>query len=268
LGSTAHIIVEEQKRRRGRKTRRTILLLILIVSGVLCYRFIAWPLLISGFGQVDTRPVPGDASRFDTVAALPDIRTYAGDGAQLISIEADYVRSDGTLELTADYSPSPNVEYQFAREVPRPADAPPIGAGGANTGPWYEPITVKVDRPGKWWNVTRGSSEFSYMNQGMERETSSPRNGMADQIVGDPTCPFVDFWQVAVKKDAPKDAVAIIEYDQYGYRFSISGLSVDLRFDMNCQLTYDSGPMAAPTAAPPEVIPEPTIALPATPNSP
>jgi hypothetical protein len=259
LGSTARIIVEQQNKRRWRRLRLMITLLPFLIGGVLCYRFLLWPLMISGFGQADTRPVPGDASRFNPLAALPDIRAYAGEGAQLISIEADYVRSDGTMELTAEYSPSPRVEYQFVREMPRPADAPPIGAGGANTGPWYEPITIKAYKPGQWWNVTRGNSEYSYMNQGLERETSSPRNDMTDQIVADPSCSFGDFWQVALKKDAPKDAVATINYDQYGYSFSISGLSVDLRFDMTCRLTNDSGPV--PTIAPPsEVMPEPTIA--------
>lgn len=262
VGSTGRILVEQQEqqesKRRWSRLGLIIRILLLGSASVLCYHFLLSPLFISGFGNADTRPVPGDASRFDPIAALPDVKAYAGEGAQLISIEADYIRSDGTMELTADYTPAPNVEYKFAREVPRPADAPPVGAGGANRGSWYEPISVKAYQPGKWWSVSRSgggvTTSYSYMNQGMEREADSPENGLSDQFVADPTCSFVDLWQTAMKHDAPKEAVAVIEYNQDGYSFSISGLSVYLTFDTKCQLTEYNG-MPAPTLAVPEVPP-------------
>lgn len=252
VGSTARIIIEEdQKKKRGRWWLY-LRLILLGIAGVLCYRLVAMPIFISGFGMADTRPVPGDASRFDPIASLPEIKAYAGENVQLISIDAYYVRSDGTMELTADYSPSPNVEYKFVREVPRPADAPPVGAGGANTGPWYEPITIEASKPGQWFTVSRtgGGSRttYSYMNQGMEREVDSPDDGLSDQIVADPACSFAGLWQQAIKHDAPRDAVATIEYDVSGYNFNISGLSIYLTFDTNCQLT---SPLPVPTLASP-----------------
>lgn len=251
MGSKARIIID-QKKLRGRGRVGCLLRLIpLTIAGILCVKFILYPLMITGFGSADTRPVPGEASSFDPIASMADIRAYAGEGAQLVSIDANYVRSDGTMELTAEYSPSPYVEYDFMREVPRPADAPPIGAGGANTDPWYEPIEITASQPGKWWTVSSSSSEYSYMNQGMERETSRARNGLSGAIVPDPVCSFAELWAVALKKDAPASAVAIIEYNEYGYDFSISGLSVDLNFDMECRLIRENGNLVEPTPASP-----------------
>ncbi len=239
MGATGSILVEQEKKRRHPILTLILRVIPLTIAGVLCYHFVAFPLFVSGFGNADTRPVPGDASNFDPIGALPGVIAYAGDGAQLISIDAEYVRSDGTMELTATYSPAPSVEYKFARKVARPDNAPPVGAGGANTGDWYEPITIDASQPGKWWSVTKTgggvSTSYSYMNQGMERETSNPENDIADQIVPNPTCSFVDLWKVAIKQDAPKDAVATIQYDHFGYSFTISGLAFDLRFDMNCR---------------------------------
>ena len=241
MGSTGPILVEQEKKRRQHSRLVLILRVIpLAIAGVLCYHFIVFPLFVSGFGNADTRPVPGDASNFDPVGALPGVTAYAGDGAQLISIDAEYVRSDGTMELTATYSPAPSVEYKFVHKVPRPDNAAPVGAGGANTGDWYEPITIDASQPGKWWSVSKTSgnvtTKYSYMNQGMERETSTPENGLDSEIVPAPACSFAELWKVALKKDAPKDAVATIEYDQNGYRFNIIGLGYDLDFDTKCQV--------------------------------
>lgn len=211
-------------------------LLLLGVGIFLLGRYLIIPFFETGGGSADTRPVPGDASRFDPFGALPEIRAYAGEGALLMEIEMYYVRSDGTMELTAEYSPSPRVTYDFMREVPRPDNAPPIGAGGANTEAWYEPIEIEAYQPGKWWHVTSGSSEYSYMNKGMERDTSSPRNGLPSPVLDDPQCSLVELWEQAINKDAPRDAVATITYDQNGYEFTISGLSIYLQFDMNCRL--------------------------------
>ncbi len=195
---------------------------------------------ITGIETVETRPVPGDVSRFDPVAALSEVAVFAGAEAQLVSMEAWYVRADGTLELTATYSPSPRVAYKFVREVPRPADAPPPGVGGANAGPWYETITVEAFQPGQWRTVTRigggVSIRFQYVNEGMTREVSSPAAAQP-ALAAPPICALADLWQAALRRDAPGDAVAIITYDADGYRFSITGTGVDLRFGRDCQLT-------------------------------
>lgn len=213
--------------------------LILVAVGIfLLGVYVIIPFFEMGGGNADTREVPGDASRFDPFGSLPEIRAYAGENALLMEIEMYYVRSDGTMELTAEYSPSPRATYDFMREVPRPDNAPPIGAGGSNTDPWYEPIEIEAYKPGQWWTVTSGSNRYSYMNKGMERDTSSPRNGLPSDVLDDPKCSLTELWEEAISSaDAPRDAVAIITYDEDGYEFTISGLSVYLRFDMDCNLT-------------------------------
>lgn len=207
-----------------------------IVGFILLYRYILQPFFESGFGMEDTRAVPGDASNFEPFNALPEIRSYAGEDVLLIEITLSYVRSDGTMELTASYTPAPEAEYEFMRQIPRPDNAPPIGAGGANNEPWYEPITITAYQPGKWWHVTTGSTEYSYMNKGMDRETSSPRNGLSSPVLDDPRCSLDKLWAVALKQEVPSSAVATIHYNQYGYEFEISGTDVDLTFDFDCTL--------------------------------
>jgi hypothetical protein len=187
----------------------------------------------------ETKPVSGDPSHFDPLAGLADAQAFAGSDAELVSIVASYVRSDGTMDLTATYKPAPNTEYKFLREVPKPADAPPVGAGGTKGGKWYQPITIDVYEPGQTRHVTSIgggiSTEYNYTNQGMEKNLEDPTTNPSDEIISAPTCSFADFWKEALKKDAPSDAVAVIEYNSDGYEFNIVGTLV-LRFDQDCNL--------------------------------
>ncbi|HVO41555.1 MAG TPA: hypothetical protein VMT34_02975 [Aggregatilineales bacterium] len=195
---------------------------------------------ITGVQVPQTRALPGSAGAFDPVASFAAVSAFAGSDAQLTSISAANVRSDGTLDLNATYSPAPRVDYEFVHEVPRPADAPPVGAGGTGTGPWYEPVTIEVYQPGARRHVTRigggVSTSFDYVNDGMTRDTDSPTTSLSDPIVVAPKCGFADLWKVALQNDAPKDAVARIDYKAAGYSFSISALKVYLQFDLDCRL--------------------------------
>ncbi|MGH7751476.1 MAG: hypothetical protein ACREN5_01555 [Gemmatimonadales bacterium] len=181
-------------------------------------------------GGVDTRVVPGDARRFDPFGALPEVAEYAGGGAKLVSIEVALVRADGTMDLKADYKPSPHVTYRFVREVERPDDAPPPGAGGANTGPWYQPVQVEASEPGQRRRRTRvgagGSSVVDYVNKGMERTTSTVVSG-EQRIVELPGCSIADMFRLAIERGAPADAVAHVTYDRHGYGLRITGLDAD-----------------------------------------
>src|SRR5206468_6698954 len=98
-----------------------IIIVVVVVAGIV-------PFFVSGGGTADTREVPGNATRFDPVAAFPGVLDYAGKDAQLTSLKAYFVRSDGMMDLTANYNP--RAEYEFIIKVPPPADAPPVGAGG------------------------------------------------------------------------------------------------------------------------------------------
>lgn len=193
---------------------------------------------VSLAGGPETQPIKGDATHFDPLVALKDAKAFAGSGAQLTSIVATYIRSDGTMDLTATYKPAPNTEYKFITEVPRPADAPPVGAGGTKGGKWYEPITIEVYEPGQARHVTSIgggiNTSYTYVNQGMEKQVDDPTTNPSENTIADPTCAFTDLWKVALQKDAPADAVAVITYDSDGYEFNIVGTMV-IRFDNDCK---------------------------------
>src|SRR4051812_7881088 len=125
--SAKSILTDDKKPSRLR--RWLITLAVVIVIGA-CVIFGIIPFFETGGGNADTRSVPGDAAHFDPVASYPSVLDYAGTGAKLISVNAYYVRSDGTVELNASYSPAPYVDYEFVHKLDKaPANAPPIGAG-------------------------------------------------------------------------------------------------------------------------------------------
>jgi hypothetical protein len=223
--------VPEKKRRSPLSC--LLLLVILVPLGYLAWTRLLVPFFETGGGNVVTQVVPGDAKAFDPIAALPEVAAQAGEGAELTLLDAYYVRSDGTLDLTASYHPY--VNYAFVRKVPTPADAPPIGAGGKADASWYEPVTIKAYEPGSWWQVRSGNNSYSYMNRGMKRDTSRPTTS-PNAIIPLPKCTFKQLWSAALEKGAPKDAVAVIRYSERGYRFNIDGADIRLEFDLACQL--------------------------------
>lgn len=186
----------------------------------------------------ETRAVSGDASRFDPFDSLSDVQAFAGDDARLAAISATYVRSDGTMDLTAS-NYRPTVTYEFLLEVERPDDAPPVGVNGQTDGQWYEPITIRVYEPGQRRQQTTTSggvrSTFQYTNQGMDKQTSDPTTNPFDDPAPQPECTAQQLWETAIEEGAPRDAVAIIDYDADGYTFNISG-TIYLRFGLNCRL--------------------------------
>ena len=192
---------------------------------------------------LSTTALPGDANAYNPFAALAAVTAFAGDGAQLAEIQAMQVRSDGTQDLNADYDPPrPSTTYEFYREIPRPADAPPVGAGGTTDGPWYEPVTIDAYRPGQMSQIRRtgGSVSIStqFVNEGLKRQVSDPTTNLAfvDSFVPAPKCTTQQLWNMALEEGARPDAVATITYNSDGYEFSIPGMAVFLQFDSNCRL--------------------------------
>lgn len=192
----------------------------------------------------DTQPIPANttADAFDPVAALPGVRSFAGDGALLAEIYATSVRPDGTINLNATYTPAPYVDYQFYRPVPRPDDAPPIGAGGTSDGQWYEPIEISAYQPGRMSQISSTGGGVSvrtqFVNQGLARDADDPTTSVSfdtDDSLLDPACSFAELWRLALSQGAPQEAVATISYDSSGYDFAISGV-LSLRFDRDCKL--------------------------------
>lgn len=198
--------------------------------------------LITGLTGVEvpkTEALNTDPNAFDPFVGLAQAQALAGEGAEIVSISAYYVRSDGTMDLNADYTPAPNVTYEFVRKVDRPADAPPVGVAGSTGGQWYQPIEIDVYKPGsrRHVSVTSGGTRvsYTYTNEGMVREAEDPTSSFSDEIADSPKCTAQQLWSIALENDAPSDAVAIIDYTAEGYTFNISSV-VYLQFSSNCKL--------------------------------
>jgi hypothetical protein len=183
--------------------------------------------------------LPGEAGHFDPVASFDAIQKHAGRDARLLGFEARFVRVDGTLDLTANYSPPPTVEYRFVRRLASPPkDAPPLGAGRRAGAHWYEPVVVRASRPWEFRSVSRASggvrTQYQYFDLGMARDGGRAQAGPDPALAEPPSCALGDLWKIAQERRAPKDAVAIVRYDSDGYRFTIEGASIDLAFGADC----------------------------------
>lgn len=193
----------------------------------------------SGSPLRHTQPPPGDPRRFDPVASYADVAAFAGAGARLTGLDARLVRSDGSLDLKADYRPSPSARYHFVRDIAAPADAPPIGAGGAVDGRWHESVQVTVSRPWQFRSVRRtggprGGASAQYFSRGMERSVDPPSGQPAAATVAAPACPLRRLWDAAIAHGAPATAVANIRYDHRGYEFRIDALRFVMQFGADC----------------------------------
>jgi hypothetical protein len=182
---------------------------------------------------------PGESAHFDPVAGFGTIQSHAGAGARLLSFEARFVRADGTLNLTATFSPPPTVEYRFARDLPGPPrNASPVGAGRRADDHWYEPINVTVSRPWQLRSVSRASggmrTSYQYFSLGMARDAGRVQAGPEAVFAPPPACPLRELWKVAADRGAPQGAVAVIRYDSAGYSLRIEGTPIDLAFGVDC----------------------------------
>lgn len=205
----------------------TIIVIIGLCGGV--------PILISTYFFEDTRAISGDASHYDPFAALPDVQDYAGDDAQLISISAQYVGSDGTMDLTADYYAS--VDYEFFRPaVGDPDSSVPLGVSGSQAVSGYQRVTIRVWQPNQLRQVTSTNASYQYLHLGMAREISAPTQEKYGESIGAPRCTTQQLWEAAIGQDAPRQAVAIIDYTSEGYRFRINDTNIALNFDLDCEL--------------------------------
>lgn len=184
----------------------------------------------------ETYPLKSDAKHFDPFKGVDEVREHVGPKAHLVEIDANFVRSDGTLDLTAKYRPAPHVTYTF--DVPldkAPADAPPVGAGRAPGDVWIQRVRVDCYEPGQRRSVTRISgnsrSSYQYTNEGMDVDRSTPSMGKLEPDLGTPKLSTLDLWKAGIAKGAPQDAVARIQFDKDGYEFSITGTNARVEFD-------------------------------------
>lgn len=224
-------------KRTGRSDRLPWWWFLIFFGGLLAGVFgIVIAVISEGEQTIRTRALQGDPSAFDPIAQFSEMQAFAGADAQLVAFDAQYVRMDGTLDLTADYNA--NVDAEFLRQVARPDNAPPPGVDGSGTGPWSVRISILAFEPGQGRSVTQlggASNRYIYTNEGMSRDEDEP-SIHDDAILKPPRCPFRDLWKVALEQGAPADAVATIRYNENGYDFDISGMGINLNFTPDCQL--------------------------------
>ncbi len=183
----------------------------------------------------DSIEPPGDISNFNPTASFPEIQAYAGEDAKLREIKARYVRSDGTMDLEAEYKPS--LQYIFVRKSHQDNDKP-LGTGTKNRA--YEEVEVTVSKPGWVHRSSVGgggiNSESTERNKGMYQEISFTRERDYRETTRAPKCSFAKIWKKARKLETiDKSAVAVITYDYLGYEFVINDLKVRLFFDKDCK---------------------------------
>lgn len=184
-----------------------------------------------------TTPFSGDPSMFDPVNAYEEVHAHAGIDTQLTKIDATMVKSDGTLDLTAQYTPAPHVNFTFYRIL----DEPPENAPPTGTSEWYQKIQIEAYEPGQTRHVRSFGGdvnmEYWYTNKGLDRDESTPNSyNRSDKFVDPPNCHFSDLWITAIKKGASAEYLADISYDKDGYEFDIRDTQIRLKFDHNCQL--------------------------------
>jgi hypothetical protein len=222
------------------KNNRRAALWIIAIIAVIFFVIIpgcSW-IFDTSFGARTTYAPPGDDnSRFDPIAAADEVQAQVGEGAELIAMSATFVKSDGTQDLVTEVYFA-TTDYEFVREVPPPADAPPIGAGGSVDGRWYQVTNVDIFSPGQMRRVT-GSDNYSYVHKGMDLDTDNPI-GSKPATIPMPRCSFATLWEQALQDNIPAEAVARITYDESGYEFSISDLDYYAQFDMDCRYTGES----------------------------
>lgn len=166
---------------------------------------------------------PGDTRNYDPIAQFDAVYDRVGRNNLFVSMEARYVRSDGTLDIWAAYDPK--VTYQFMRTT-LPVNAKPIGAGGNAEGVQYNITRVVLDSKNDGFHLINFimDSDYWVMTQPVYEPTQPP------------TCLLRDLWAAALAAGAPQLAVAVIEYDADGYEFEIRDTDFRFRFDAGCRL--------------------------------
>lgn len=192
---------------------------------------------IPGGPTWQTVTIDGDPARFDPVAGLDQIMSLAGPGARLELLRAAGVRRNGTLDLTAAYSPAPSATYELHRDAPAPKTAPPVGAGGSTDSRWYQSLRVDALNPGKRRQVSQigggGAHRYWYVSRGLDLVAGEVSGKPGRRPVPPPKCAFARLWNAAIAQGAPKEAVAQIRYDVRGYTFNIPGIFIR-RFGADC----------------------------------
>lgn len=213
----------EEPEEKSRLSRFFSSLIWLIIVGFPCLMIVT----ISNMFDEDVWFVPGGANNFNPIAQYEAVHNHAGDDSRLIGFTARLVRHDGTLDLTADNSPTVTYEFYISRNT--------NNTDGFN----YQLVYVELSRPFEWITAyTRGTDIDTYINLGMDRNQEIETRQSAIVEALPPSCPLEDFWALAIEGyNANIDDFAIVTYDASGYVFLIEGTPIRLNFNEACDLT-------------------------------
>jgi hypothetical protein len=189
----------------------------------------------------DTTTLPGDPQHFAPVAALDEVRELAGPGLSFVGLEARYVRSDGTLDLTESFAPDgvssdeearyrPHVRYLFLSDDATgdpPPGAPRPSAPDGVIVVARDPLSVEEKT-----SVRNRGGHFE-INRGLRRYEGAVVGPTTPAPV--PGCPLALVWRRAAEAGVPRDALAVIDFDHEGWRLRVEGTSHALRLTPDCR---------------------------------
>ena len=188
--------------------------------------------LMSQAVGVHEAPPPGDMAQYAPYEVLPEVAAFACPDAELTEIMVRFVRLDGTMDLNAKYQPY--AAYSFlCPAVPDP-DLP-VGAGGGGT---LRTSIVRVGAPGFFEQTKTGgagpNTKIRVKHRGMvEMDTKTADAEDREEVVPPPTCSPKELWEKV--EGLPVNAVAVINYDDHGYNFSVEDTEIRQNFDFNCK---------------------------------
>lgn len=191
-------------------------------------------LVLAGcFTADNTAPLPGDARNFDPVAHFAAMAAYAGPDARLVSMRAMFVRTDGTLDLEADYHPYVDAAFVI-KATPEDAKAQgPVAPGSGFAAGDAIRLQLSVRAPATY-HVQSGGSEWDERHLGMDRRPGGKPGG-SERFAEPPRCGFAALWSAARQRGAPDDVVANIDYAADGYTFAANGRDFRMRFAPDCK---------------------------------
>ena len=185
---------------------------------------------IIAFINPNNRCIKGDPSSFDPIKKYETVKHYAGgNDLHLVSIQVNYVKTDGTIDLYANYKP--NVRYDFYKPITTETNKEmPLGVKGSHPG--YKLIRVKISKPYRFefWAYKPGSTKGRF-HLGMFKESydvfSQPKKAFK------PNCLLKKLWNnvFELDREIPKNSVAVITYTNRGFSFSIQNTKYYYTFD-------------------------------------
>jgi hypothetical protein len=183
-----------------------------------------------------TADFPGDVKAFDVIASFPKIAAYAGEGAQLIKMEARYVPTNGLMDLTKEYKPLVDLEFA-AKATQKDVDVqgPQAPGSGFVVGDLID-VSIELRAPYTAHVNIVNQGQYFEKHLGMDRETGNKASAN-NQYVTAPKCSFAQLWRDAIAKGSPSNVESIITYNAYGYEFKANGTNFSANFDIDCKLT-------------------------------